>query len=379
MEAIGTLAGGIAHDFNNILGAILGFSEMALDDAKHGRIDPQDLEQVMQAGERAKSLVKQILTFSRKVEVEKTPLDLNKQVAQSAHLLGKTIPKMIKIQLDLALDLESIDANANQLEQILLNLGANAADAMPEGGLLSFKTENLTLQNSPCLNRGQELSGPYVALSVSDTGLGMDEQTLGHIFEPFYTTKESGKGTGLGLSTVSGIVKGHQGHITCQSTPGAGTTFILYFPVIHKQKMGQALAESSGEAAGGDESILLVDDEAALLSLGARILSDAGYHVRQASSGEEALASYQVPGRRFDLLILDLDMPGMGGLKALDEVLALDPRARVIVASGHEVDERLKIIGASGMRGYVAKPFRRAELLAMVRRVLDESSGGAAG
>ncbi|MFH1035568.1 MAG: PAS domain-containing protein [Pseudomonadota bacterium] len=372
MEAIGKLAGGIAHDFNNILGVILGFSEMALDDARQGRGNPRDLEQVIQAGERAKALVTQILTFSRKVEVEMKPLSLNREVAQAAQLLGKTIPRMIRIELDLAPDLEDISANANQLEQILLNLGANSADAMPQGGRLIFKTENLVARGRPCLACGQEFSGPFVALSVSDTGQGMDQQTMEHIFEPFYTTKGPGKGTGLGLSTVYGITKGHGGHITCQSAPGAGTAFTFYFPVGSGPEPSPALARPVSSGPGGQESILLVDDEEGFLRLETRVLREAGYQVRQAATGEEALAAFRAHAGEVDLLILDLDMPGMGGERAWERVVALAPQVRVIVASGHVLDERLQAVLASGTGGYLAKPFRREELLTMVRNVLDK-------
>ena len=369
MEALGTLAGGIAHDFNNILGAILGFTEMALGDARRGQVDPHDLEQVLLAGERAKALVRQILTFSRKVEVEMKPLDLNQEVRQAAQLLGKTVPEMIEIEVDLDPALGAIDANANQLEQILLNLGANAAEAMPKGGRLTFKTQGLLVGQRRCQTCGQEFSGPYVVLTVSDTGQGIDPQALEHIFEPFYTTKALGRGTGLGLSTVYAMVKGHGGHMTCHSSLGDGTAFSFYFPQRQQPQPGGPPAEPTHQALGGHESILLVDDEEVLLLLGARLLTQAGYHVRQVSSGEEALAAYRAQPEACDLVILDLDIPGMGGRRALDEILALDPWAKVILASKHAVADRNQ---ADGAKGFVAKPFRRAQLLALVRGVLDQ-------
>ncbi|MCA1905316.1 MAG: PAS domain S-box protein, partial [Desulfarculus sp.] len=277
MEAIGTLAGGVAHDFNNILGAITGYTEMALDDARRGAANPADLEQVLLATERAKSLVRQILTFSRKVEAERKPLDLNREVSQAVQLLEKALPKMIRIVTDLEPDLLAVNANPNQMEQVLLNLGANAADAMPDGGVLTITTRNAELREQPCPACNELLSGLYVELTVSDTGQGMDPETLEHIFEPFFTTKDVGQGTGLGLSTVHGIVVGHGGHITCASTPGKGAIFTIHFPALARPGADQSLDQACAATPGGCERLLLVDDEAALLRLGARLLEREGY------------------------------------------------------------------------------------------------------
>ncbi len=378
MEAVGTLAGGIAHDFNNILGVIVGYSEMALDDARRGQPAPDDLEQVLEAAERAKGLVRQILTFSRKVEVEMMPMDLNKEAAQAAQLLGKTIPKMIRIETDLAPDLQTINANANQMEQILLNLGTNAAHAMPEGGLLRIKTENMMMDERACATCGRLQAGPYVALIVSDTGQGMDQETQEHIFEPFFTTKGPGKGTGLGLSTVHGIVTGHSGHITCQSAPGQGTAFTIYLPVLSQQPVGPAPALAPAELPGGRERVLLVDDEEALLQMGYRFLTQAGYAVWTATSGEQALSTCRSLDPKPDLVVMDLGMPGMGGRKALQEMLAGDPQVKIVVASGYAADTQVQEALENGARDFVAKPYRRTELLTTVRRVLDAPSGPAA-
>lgn len=371
MEAIGTLAGGIAHDFNNILSAISGFTEMALDDARKGEPKPEDLEQVLKAAERAKSLVRQILTFSRKVEVEMKALDLNREVRQAVQLLRKTLPKMIRIETDLASDLQAINANANQMEQVLLNLGTNAADAMRDGGVLSITTRNVELFEHTCGGCSEMLSGPYVELRVADTGEGMDANTLEHVFEPFYTTKDIGKGTGLGLSTVHGIVTGHEGHITCDSAPGQGTTFTIFFPTMAGRQDGRAIDQTPEAAPSGSERLLLVDDESSLVQLGSRLLERAGYEVWTASSGEEAIHAYQTLKPKPDLVIMDLGMPGMGGVKALREIIAYTPQAKVIVASGYAVYKQVKEAMEAGAIGFVAKPYRRADLLITVRRALD--------
>ena len=372
MEAVGTLAGGIAHDFNNILSTVFGFAEMAMESAKTGRDNTPDLRQILSAGERAKELVRQILTFSRKVEVELKPLDLNKEVQRVAALLERTIPKMISIETRLEPGLGPVRANANQMEQILLNLATNAQDAMPDGGRLSIETRRVDLDQAYSLQHLEVRPGRYVLLQVSDTGKGVDEAAREHIFEPFYTTKDVGKGTGLGLSTVYGIVKGHQGEIYCYSEPGYGTTFKIYLPVVEDAPQAAAeTAELPLSALQGAERILLVDDEEALRELGARTLSMAGYRVATAASGEEALEAFQADDGGFDLVVLDLGMPGMGGHKTLQAILEMRPEAKVIIASGYSAEGPVKATLASGAAGYVAKPFGRRDLLSTVRAVLD--------
>ena len=371
MEAIGTLAGGIAHDFNNILGAVLGFTEIALEDSRRGLVDPRDLEQVLQSVLRARNLVRQILTFSQRIEAELKPLDLNQQVAGAVALLGSTLPKMIQIVTNLEPDIPPVRGNATQVEQVLLNLASNAADAMPEGGRLTIETRLVHVRDQACPTCGETFSGDHVLLTVADTGQGMDEETLARVFDPFFTTKGPGKGTGLGLSSVYGIVQVHRGHISCRSQPGQGAVFDIHWPVDRSGRPGTE--ENGGEAPppGRGESLLLVDDESALREVGRRILTGAGYQVRLASTGEEALEVFRVQDDRPDLVVLDLGMPGMGGQRCLQEMLALDPRARVVIASGYAADMQVRQSLEAGAAGYVAKPFRRADLLGAVRRVLD--------
>ncbi|MBI4800422.1 MAG: PAS domain S-box protein, partial [Desulfarculus sp.] len=270
MEAMGTLAGGIAHDFNNILGAVLGYAEMALDDAQAGQVNPQDLEQVIQAALRAKNLVKQILTFSRKSEADLKPLDLNQSVSQARAMLERTLPKMIEIETRLAPDLSPVNGDPNQLEQVLLNLATNAQDAMPQGGHLLIETQNVSLDPAYASQHPEVPPGDYALLLVSDTGQGMDTATRDKAFDPFFTTKGVGKGTGLGLSMVYGIVKAHRGHVFCYSEQGLGTTFKIYLPVYKEQAPPEALPGQTLEEEDpqGSETILLVDDEEPLRQVG---------------------------------------------------------------------------------------------------------------
>ncbi len=236
MESLGTLAGGIAHDFNNLLQVVLGYSEFMLQRKKEGEPDYDGLQKIYQAGKRGADLVQSLLTFSRKVETKHVPVNLNQEITQVQHLLSRTIPKTIKIDLHLSGDLESIKADPSQVGQVLMNLGVNARDAMPNGGTLTIETANVHLDKEYCSSHLDAKPGNYVLLTVSDTGQGMDKKTLSHIFEPFFTTKEKGKGTGLGLATVYGIVKQHGGQINCYSEPGIGTTFTIYLPTIQTQQ-----------------------------------------------------------------------------------------------------------------------------------------------
>ncbi len=375
MEAVGTLAGGIAHDFNNILGAVLGFSEIAYEDAVSGHTNPKDIQQIMRAALRAKELVKQILTFSRKNEAALQPLSVSQACLKAGKILEHTIPKMISIQCDLAENLPHVMADPTQMEQILLNLCSNAADAMPDGGELILATKALVFDETLHRLRSEVPAGNYVLLSVSDTGCGMDPNIREHIFEPFYTTKGVGKGTGLGLSTVYGIVKTHNGFIYCDSEPGIGTTFNIYLPAItHYQAEGLMDSASSPAASpGGSETIILADDEEQLRNIGMLMLQRSGYRVLGASNGEEAVKLFFEQSTPPDLLITDLGMPGMGGHKTIQEILARCPTAKIIIASGYAANDKIKASMDAGALAYVAKPFVKKELLATVRAVLDQN------
>ena len=372
MEAVGTLAGGIAHDFNNILMAITGYTELALEENRDGRTCPNELQQVMKAAERAKDLVRRILAFSRKAETDFRPLDLNRTVTQVSEMLERTIPRMIRIELHLVDGRALIHGDVGQIEQVLLNLASNAKDAMPEGGRLVFEIENVIVDEAFCRLHPEASPGEHVRLIVSDTGHGMNKDILEHIFDPFYTTKEVGKGTGMGLAMVYGIVKRHGGDISCYSEPDQGTSFRIHLPKLKEQARTPPVKEPIPEdLASGDETILVVDDEPALRDIATRILTTSGYQVFQAESGEAALEIYQESPGRFDLVILDIGMPGMGGHRCLERLRRINPNAKVIIASGYSKNGSISHSIASGPTGYVAKPFTKAELLKAVRHVLD--------
>ncbi|AFM25928.1 PAS domain S-box protein [Desulfomonile tiedjei] len=371
MEAIGTLAGGIAHDFNNLLQITLGYSELLLTEKNDRDPDYGDLKKINNAAKSGAELVRSLLTFSRKVEAELTPLNLNRQVKQLEALLERTIPKMIDIRLQLAEVLHRVNADPTQIEQILMNLAVNARDAMPDGGTLTIGTRNVELDEEYCGFHADVEPGEYVLLSVTDTGHGMDKQTLEHIFEPFYTTKELGRGTGLGLATVYGIVKQHGGHVTCYSEVGHGSTFNLYLPAI-TGRTEIDLEKSMEMPAFGTETVLLVDDEELIRNLGERILQRSGYTIITANNGSEALEIYSRDKDRISLIVLDLIMPQMGGKDCLKGLLKINPKVRVLITSGYAADGSTKECIELGAKGFVAKPFKYKEFLRQVRKALDE-------
>ena len=372
MEAVGTLAGGISHDFNNLLQAINGFTQILLMDKSKSDPDYHKLKSIETAGGRAAELVKQLLFFSRKVEAKRKPLDLNMEVRQAHGILERTIPKMIDIDFRPGGPLWPVNADQVQIEQVLLNLGVNAADAMPEGGRLLLETENIIIGQDFVHTHLGAKAGRYVLLNVSDTGHGMNRETLEHIFEPFFTTKEIGRGTGLGLASVFGIVKSHGGYITCYSEVGRGTNFKIYLPATEDDSRDDFTASAGDTPSGGFETILLVDDEEAIRDFASQLLGKFGYTVITAASGEEALAIYSNRRDQIDLVILDIGMPGMGGHKCMRELQGLDPLLKVIVASGYPVNGEINRSLRDGAAGYVGKPYRLADLLKTVRTVLDQ-------
>ncbi len=261
-------------------------------------------------------------------------------------------------------------ADSSQVGQILLNLGINARDAMPDGGTLTVETENVELREDFCAAYPELKPGPYVLLTVSDTGHGLDKETIKRIFDPFFTTKSMAKNTGLGLATVYGIVKLHRGHITCCSEPGRGTTFRVYFPAM-KRELEEKTSTEEPVPKGGTETILLVDDEKDLLQLAVKMLSCFGYKVMEAVDGKEALGIYKEQKESVSIVILDLIMPKMDGQHCLDEILKLNPEAKVLIASGYSDEATRKGLLEKGAGGFVSKPYRLRQLLQTVRDVLD--------
>ena len=371
MEAVGTLAGGIAHDFNNILQAISGYTQILMLDKAPDSPEHRTLRAIEKSSLRASELTRQLLIFGRKVESELRIVDLNHEVRQVARILERTLPKMIAVEVRLEEALPAIKGDPVQLEQTMMNLGVNARDAMADGGRLRFETGLVRLDRETCRNHWVSKPGTYVRLSVSDTGHGIDTETMRRIFEPFYTTKETGKGTGLGLSMVYSIVQGHGGEIACTSEPGRGTTFDIYFPARKPAGVPADGPSASDDIQRGKETVLLVDDERIILDIGTHILERFGYTVVTAESGEEALARYGSEKGRFDLVILDISMPGMGGSKCLRELLRQDPAAKVIIASGYASKQDETAAMDAGAAGFVGKPYNLNEMMNKVRAVLD--------
>ncbi|MCJ7617043.1 MAG: response regulator, partial [Desulfobacterales bacterium] len=374
MEAVGTLAGGIAHDFNNLLQGIIGYIQLIMMNKDSAQSDYRYLKQIEKSALRASELTKQLLVFSRKVESKLMPVDLNHEVKQVYKMLYRTIPKMIDIKLHLSEDLKIINGDSMQLEQVIMNLGVNAKDAMPDGGELVFETKNVNLDEEYCKTHFEATPGEYVLLSAADTGYGIDKSTIDRIFEPFYTTKEISKGTGLGLSMVYGIVKSHGGHITCYSEPGKGTVFKVYFPVLITDAFEQEKdVKDEAELPGGNETILLVDDEEILRNHGKDMLARFGYKVITAEDGEKAIELYKAKKDNIDLIILDVGMPGMGGHKCMDELLRINPEVKVIICSGYDIRRgKIKESLESGAFEFIGKPYRMKDMIKKVREVLDK-------
>lgn len=372
MEAVGRLAGGIAHDFNNVLTAIMGYSQLLLN-----RLGPDDplrryVSEIHQGGERASRLTGQLLAFSRKQVLQPKVLDLNAVIASMDLMLHRLLGEHIKLVTALAPELGAIEADPGQIEQVILNLAVNSRDAMPEGGRLTIETANVTLDALSAPDLPEAKPGPYVKLMVGDTGSGMDAETLGHIFEPFFTTKARDKGTGLGLATVYAIVQQSGGMMRVSSAPEQGSTFSVYLPRASKIAEVPLFAATPAEPLGGRETILLVEDEAAVRSLARQVLEQTGYTVVEAAHGGEALACAERYRGRIDLLITDVVMPGMSGRDVARRLSSLRPDMKVLYMSGYTDN----MIGADGVldagTAYLAKPFSPDALLVKVRETLDE-------
>ncbi len=372
MDAIGHLAGGVAHDFNNLLTVIRGQSELAL---AYEPLTPEGrewLNQVVDAAERASNLTRQLLTFSRKQPMQPAPLDLNVAVGNLTKLLGRTIGEHIELHVQCAASLPPVHVDQHMMEQALMNLAINACDAMPRGGALTISTATLTVSPDAARQQGGR-PGTYVRLSVADTGTGIAPEILPRIFEPFFTTKEVGKGTGLGLATVHGIVQQHAGWIDVQSELGRGTTFHLHLPIARASLgVGAAELDQSATARGGNERILIVEDERALRSLMRLILSRLGYQVTEASSGVAALKQWEEHAGAFDLVISDVVMPyAVSGWDLAEQLRARSPQLKILLISGynpHQVEQESK--AAPGVQ-FLAKPFTPQVLSHVVRKCLD--------
>jgi len=368
MEAVGRLAGGIAHDFNNILTAVQGNAELL----KMGGFSPAErddmVSQIHEASKRASTLTRQLLDFARKGTFRIITVDTAETIDKTVALLSHSIDKRIRIEVDLQADPRYVLGDPSQIENALVNLGMNASDAMPNGGVLTFATRNVTLDEESCLEYAGELSaGPYVEISVRDTGSGMDPATRSRVFEPFFTTKEVGQGTGLGLASVYGCVKSHYGNIRVESQPGQGATFRM---LLHTAAKASAAAPESPERdlVRGTGHILLVDDEGIVRDFAATALRSLGYSVALAADGAEAVEHFSEHRQDIDLVILDLIMPILSGPDTFRELKRIDPDVRVLISSGFSRKEATDTLLDQGALGLLSKPFRIDELSQMVAR-----------
>jgi PAS domain S-box-containing protein len=367
MEAIGQLAGGIAHDFNNLLMGIHGNVSLMLMnmDSKHPNYER--LKNIEGQVETGAELTSQLLGYARKAKYEVMPIDLNRLLVETSETLGRT-RKEITISSELAEDLSSIEADSSEIEQVLLNLFVNAADAMPGGGDLILKTTNTTHNHM----KGKPYDpkpGNYVLLTVTDTGTGIDKETLERIFDPFFTTKQRGRGTGLGLASAYGIIKGHSGYIDVDSKRGQGTTFSIYLPASEKRV--QEAVKTAEKITWATGTVLLVDDEEIILEVGQDLLKTMGYQVLIAKHGKEAIEIYRKKRDDIDIVVLDMVMPNMGGGEAYDRLKEINPDIKVLLSSGFSIDGEATEILQRGCNGFVQKPFRMNELAEKITRVLD--------
>jgi len=371
MEAIGTLAGGIAHDFNNILGAILGFAEIAKDATPPESIAAKSLKKVIEAGNRAATLIKQILAFSRQTDIERIPLNPAVIVKEALGLLRPSLPSTIAIKLQIATATKNIYANPTQVHQILINLCTNAFHAMEQtGGTLEVTLKDCELTQKDLQQHPEIEPGSFVVLSISDTGTGIDPDIWGRIFDPYFTTKEVGKGTGMGLSIVHGIVASYGGFINGESDHGNGSIFHVFFPAIEEEFGHEVyLTETSPP---GTERILLVDDEEMLVEMGKTMLEQLGYAVTVRTSSLEALATFQCQPNDFDAVITDQTMPAMTGLNLARQMLKIRPSLPIILCTGYSNLINQDKAKNYGIKGFAMKPFSKNKIAVLLRQVLDE-------
>jgi len=371
MEAIGQLAGGVAHDFNNILTVIMGFSDIL-----RMKIKPDDplrpsVDHVLEAAQRAANLTRSLLAFSRKQAMNPKPENLNDIVRGVEKFLGRVIGEDIQLETDFKEEDLYIHADSGQIGQVLMNLAANARDAIPNGGRLIIQTEAVELDNRFIRSHGYGRIGKYALISVSDTGTGMDKETCKRIFEPFFTTKGSGQGTGLGLAIAYGIVKQHNGYINAYSEPGQGTTFRIFLPLLAPE---QAVEEKPAPAfpQGGTETILLAEDEATIRSLLAATLKDFGYTVIEAEDGNDAIAKFREHGSNIHLLVFDVIMPGKSGAEAYEEIRKQNPEIKILFLTGYAAD----LIRSKGLvdehHELLMKPIFPVDLVRKIEEMLHE-------
>ena len=370
MESIGTLAGGIAHDFNNILFPMFGYLEMMMRDAPEDSPLHDSLERVFNGAKIARDLAKQILTFSRQKDHEMKPLKVHLVIKEALELVESFLPSTIEISQNIKTDCRLVMADPTQIHQIVMNLCTNAFHAMEETGgklTITFKDVELAVKD---LKDSVMIPGPYVCLTVADTGQGMKQSIMDRIFEPYFTTKKEGKGTGLGLAILHGIVKSHGGHISFYSEPGKGAEFKVYLPVIKKQKETSKV-ETDASIQKGNERILLVDDQDIIVQMEKQMLEQLGYHVTDRISSVDVLEVFRADPDKFDLVITDMTMPNMTGEQLADELIKIRSDIPVILCTGFSEKMSEEKAKAMGIKGFLMKPVLMKDLSSTIRKVLD--------
>ena len=376
MEAIGTLAGGIAHNFNNILAVMIGFTELALEDTEKGTPLADYLKEVLIGGQRAKIMVQQILTFSRKAPRKVAPVWLEALIQDSVRMLRATIPADIEIGVKMnSAVAPCVLGDEMQIHQIIMNLCINAAHAMEtKGGKITIGVDAVTLDNDQAFKLSKLPPGEYVKLSVGDTGSGISPENIDRIFEPYFTTKEPDRGTGMGLAVVAGIVKAHKGHIVVMSQPKRGTTFTVFLPMHENVECTPSDAPRE-TLPGGTEHILFIDDELSIVKLIKMILEKLGYQVTTSTGSLGALESFRMAPHRFDLVISDMSMPNMSGDRLAAELIKIRSDIPVILCTDYSKKISENLTAEMGIKAFAYKPIDKAELAKMIRKVLDEAKG----
>ncbi len=373
METIGTLAGGIAHDFNNIIAAILGFAEMAAEDVTDRPDVEKNLQYVFKSAMRARDLVKQILTFSRKTDESRDPVSISPIIRETVQLLRASIPTTIEIKINIQTSSDTILASPVDLQQILMNLSTNASLAMEEkGGTLEISLHDTDFRLDAPISAIDVVPGEYIELVVKDTGTGMAPDEMKRVFEPFFTTREVGQGTGMGLAIVYGIVKSLKGTILVESEPDVGSTFRILLPKVRADI--KATVMETDKNVRGVERILFIDDDSFLVSWGHAVLTKFGYEVTTMTNSAKALETFSSDPSRFDLVITDQTMPGITGLRLAQEMLTIRPDIPIILCSGHGVAISQEQIQTTGIKSFLAKPLTRQEFGFAVRQVLDATA-----
>ncbi|QTA86637.1 response regulator [Desulfonema magnum] len=371
MEAIGTLAGGIAHDFNNILFPVIGYTDMAMGSLPEDSPVRSDLEEVYKGANRAKELVKQILTLTRWTEYKKTSVKIQPVIKEAMRLLRSSLPSTIEIRQNISKECGYVFADSTQIHQVIMNLCTNAYHAMREKyGVLEVSLEEKQISSQDIALKDDLASGSYLKLTVKDSGQGMSPEVMERIFDPYFTTKDTGKGTGIGLSVVHGIVKSHKGHITVHSEPGKGSVFHVYLPCTHSETRTSETTSDESVISTGHEHILLVDDEDKIVQMEKRMLEQLGYHVTTFTDSRDALEAFGEQPEKFDLVITDMTMPYMTGAELSRKMMRIRPDIPIILCTGFSEMITKEKARDMGIREFITKPARRNQIANTIRRAL---------